>query len=138
MSSAGYSKRTLVQKLGIKPGFKIALINSPQDYLQTTLGPLPSEVVIEPLTAGSLDMVHFFTRSANQLNYEFPALKQAVTLAGMVWISWPKKASKIQSDVDENVVREIGLKHGLVDVKVCVIDAIWSGLKFVYRVKDRK
>ena len=137
MSSVGYSKRTLVQKLGIKPGFKIALINSPQDYLQT-LGSLPSEVIIEPLTAGSLDMVHFFTRSANQLNHKFPALKQAITSTGMVWISWPKKASKIQSDVDENVVRKIGLKHGLVDVKVCAVDAIWSGLKFVYRIKDRK
>jgi hypothetical protein len=87
---------------------------------------------------GPLDFVQFFTKERAELEAEFPALKQAIASNGSLWISWPKKASKVATDLNENIVREVGLAHGLVDVKVCAVDEIWSGLKFVFRVKDRK
>lgn len=133
----GYSKTPLIKKLGIKPGFKLCIINPPDDY-EETLGELPAEVVVAEAPEADLDFIQFFTRSQLELVAEFPALKQALAHSGMLWISWPKKAAKVETDLDENVVRETGLQNGLVDVKVCAVDEIWSGLKFVYRVKDRK
>ena len=135
--SAGYSKRSLVEKLGIKAGFKVLIVNSPADY-NTTLGALPNDVKIKKTPNGSLDFIQFFTQSREELSEKFPVLKTALAKSGMLWISWPKKASKISTDLNGNIVREIGLKNGLVDVKVCAVDEVWSGLKFVYRIKDRK
>lgn len=134
--SAGYSKRTLIQKLGIKAGNRLALINAPDNY-EETLGPLPAGVTALDTLDESLDFIQFFTKEASQLEAQFPSLKAAMTKSGMIWISWPKKASKVETDITEDVIRQIGLEIGLVDVKVCAVDHIWSGLKFMYRLKDR-
>ena len=134
---AGYSKKSLVNKLGIKAGYRVSFINPPRDYEQT-LGELPQAVELADQTTGPLDFVQIFTKERAELEAQFPTLKQAIASDGSLWISWPKKASKVKTDLNENIVREIGLKNGLVDVKVCAVDQIWSGLKFVFRVKDRK
>lgn len=134
--TVGYSSRTLVDKLGIKTGQRVALLNAPADY-GALLGPLPTGVMeAQGLTTG-LDFVHFFTTSRAELLATFPDLKAAIATNGMIWVSWPKKAAKVATDLDENIVREIGLTIGLVDVKVAAIDLVWSGLKFVYRKVDR-
>lgn len=133
---AGYSKRSLVEKLGIRPGDKVHLSNSPPDYIKT-LGSLPDKAVLAKTLQAPCDFIQFFTREKDELEAEFPRLKKNLSKDGMLWISWPKGASKIKTDVNESVAREVGLKNGLVDVKVCAVDDVWSGLKFVYRLKDR-
>lgn len=134
---AGYSKTPLVKKLGIKLGFKIHFANPP-DNLQSLLGELPEKTTTIVELNGPVDYIHFFTKSKDELRTQFPILKAALAQNGLLWISWPKKASKVTTDLNENIVRDIGLQNGLVDVKVCAVDEIWSGLKFVYRLKDRK
>ena len=134
---AGYSKRTLIEKLGIKQGFKLAILNAPGNYA-TTLGPLPETVKISKRLGAALDFIQFFCRARRDLEEQFSALKSSLAPNGSLWISWPKGSSKVQTDLNENVVREVGLKNGLVDVKVCAVDETWSGLKFVFRLKDRK
>ena len=135
--TAGYSKRPLVQKLGIKPGFKIIIVNPPANY-DTTLGPLPDNVTIaDSLEAAPFDFIHFFTTEKTALTDQFQTLMTALRHDGMLWISWPKGASKVPTDLNGNLVRGIGLTHGLVDVKVVAVDEVWSGLKFVYRLEDR-
>ena len=134
---AGYSKRTLVDKLGIKPGARIIILNPPRDY-EETLGELPPTTEVVDELEGRLDFIHFFTIEKSDLKRTFPSLRKALAQDGMLWISWPKGASKVKTDVNENIVRDIGLENDLVDVKVCAVDEIWSGLKFVYRLKDRK
>jgi len=133
---AGYSGKPLVQKLGIKDGWAIAILNAPSGY-DRLVGKLPQRVTRRPTVAGTLDFIQFFTDSKRELERRFPALERALAPAGMLWISWPKQASGVASDLTENVIREIGLAHQLVDVKVAAVDAVWSGLKFVRRVKDR-
>jgi hypothetical protein len=108
MATAGYSKRTLVEKLGIKSR-------------------LPA----------SATFIHQFVRRRKDLTADFPSLARALTDQGTLWISWPKQTSGADTDLNENVVREIGLRHGLVDVKVATVDEVWSGLKFVRRVGNR-
>lgn len=133
---AGYSKRSLVDKLGIKSGQKIYIGNGPQNYA-ATLGALPENAVLAKSLRGPCDFIQFFTKERSQLESEFPRLKKNLAVNGVLWISWPKGASGIKTDVNENIAREIGLKNGLVDVKVCAVDDVWSGLKFVFRLKDR-
>jgi hypothetical protein len=133
---AGYSGTPLIKKLGIKSGYTIAILNPPADYDQT-LGELPHDVTQADTLNETLDFVHFFTKDRAELEAEFPHLKAALKPNGMLWVSWPKKASKVPTDVSDSVVRDIGLANGLVDVKVAAIDATWSGLKFVYRLQDR-
>ena len=134
--AAGYSKRSLVQKLGIKAGFRLIILNPPPNYDQT-LGTLPEAVTIADTLEGVFDFIHFFTTEKAALEHRLPDLKQALTPKGMLWISWPKGAAKVDTDLNGNIVREIGLAIGLVDIKVAAIDSVWSGLKFVYRLKDR-
>jgi len=134
---AGYSKKSLVEKLGIKDGFAISIIEAPKDYA-ATLGKLPSGVKQSENLKGPLDFLQFFCSKRSRLEDNFPALKEALSPSGMLWVSWPKASSGVPTDLTENVVREIGLRNGLVDVKVCAVDEIWSGLKFVYRTKDRR
>lgn len=134
---AGNIKTPLVKKLGIKPNFKVYFANPPEN-LPTLLGELPENAVILDELHVPANYIQFFTRSKNELQRQFPILKKALVQNGMLWISWPKQASKVPTDLDENVVRGIGLQNRLVDVKVCAVDEVWSGLKFVYRVKDRK
>ena len=134
---SGYSSTPLPRKLGIRPDSRICILNAPRGYLKT-LGSLPERVVRVRQLEPELDFVHFFTKEAAALNLTFGELRDAIHPAGMVWISWPKRSSGLKSDLDESVVREIGLMHGMVDVKVCAVDAVWNGLKFVFRVKDRR
>jgi len=133
---AGYSGKPLVQKLGIKPEMRIAIVNAPRGYGRV-LGKLPSRVTRKASAVGPLDFVQFFTTERRELERRFAALARALAPAGMLWISWPKKSSGVTTDLTEDVIRAIGLAHGLVDVKVAAVDEVWSGLKFVRRVKDR-
>ncbi len=133
---AGYSKKSLADKLGIMPGKKLHLANAPDGYSRT-LGALPSNITILKSPEAGCDFIQFFTKEKSELKAAFPRLKKSLATDGILWISWPKGASKIKTDVNENVVREIGLDCGLVDVKVCAVDEVWSGLKFVYRLRDR-
>ena len=132
----GYSKRTLADKLGLKAGQRACFLNAPPGYLEK-LGPLPPGLEMAGNLADPLDLIQFFTTGRTGLADEFPALKAALSRQGALWVSWPKGSSLIPKDLNENHVRETGLANGLVDVKVIAIDEDWSGLKFVYRVKDR-
>jgi hypothetical protein len=133
----GYSGTPLPKKLGIKNGFRICLVNAPAEVRAELREPMSAcEVLSVPKSP--LDFVMFFTKSRAELSREFSRLAKGLAAAGMLWVSWPKKSSGVATDVDENVVREIGLSAGLVDVKVCAVTDVWSGLKFVRRVADRK
>lgn len=134
---AGYSGTPLPRKLGIKEGSRVGLVNMPRDFLKE-LRPLPDKVTIatETLTK-PLDLIILFVDSQRKLKATFTPFARKLTPNGMLWVSWPKRASGIPTDLSDNSVREIGLDKGLVDVKVCAINDIWSGLKFVYRLKDR-
>jgi len=133
---AGYSGTPLVKKLGIKSGQTICLVGAPASYPKT-LGRLPTGVTVRRAPTGPLDVIHFFTTKRANLGERFSRLAAALSPAGMLWVSWPKKSSMLASDVTEDVVREVGLAAGLVDVKVCAVDETWSGLKFVRRLADR-
>jgi hypothetical protein len=126
----------LVDKLGIKAGTAIVILNAPKGY-DRTLGRVPKGVTRAAGLAGPLDFVQFFTTEKRELERRFAALARALAPAGMLWISWPKKSSGVATDLTEDVIRAVGLAHGLVDVKVAAIDDVWSGLKFVRRLKDR-
>jgi hypothetical protein len=124
-----------VQKLGLKAGMRVHFCDAPRDYYKT-LGRTPTIVMMTKLK-GPLDFAQYFTKNRADLESKFASLAGALEPDGMLWISWPKKASKVETDITEDVVREIALKNGLVDVKVCAIDEVWSGLKLVRRLKDR-
>ncbi len=134
---AGYSGTPLPKKLGIKPGHRVAFIHAPDDFA-ATLGALAKDVVRVDDDAEPLDLAVFFTTRAEALPAAFQRIRPRVYPAGTLWIAWPRKASKVPTDVTEGVVRAIGPAEGMVDVKVCAIDAVWSGLKFVYRLADRR
>jgi hypothetical protein len=133
---AGYSGTPLVQKIGIKPGHRVLLRNHPPSFIKD-LGKLPDGVESSGRLAGKANVVVYFTDKRAALEKDFSALSAALVPDGMLWIGWPKKASGRATDLNENIVREIGLERGLVDVKVCAIDETWSGLKFVIRLKHR-
>jgi hypothetical protein len=131
---AGYSGTPLSQKLGIKPKFKVAFFALPSEIALTL-----KNVACQVITDGpeQLDFAMIFVKSQAEMKQHFPAFAGRLTPAGILWVSWPKKASGIAADLNENDVRRIGLLAGLVDVKVCAVNEVWSGLKFVIRVKDR-
>lgn len=133
---AGYSKTPLIKKLGIKENSKVIFINPPSSYLKNLN--LPKNVEIKNKLEKNLDFVQFFTKSKTELKKEFPFLKKSLAQDGVLWICWPKKSAKTETDLDENIVMRIGLQNGLVDIKVCAIDETWSGLKFVFRLRGRK
>ncbi len=135
--TAGYSGTPLPQKLGIKGGSACAFLGAPEGFA-ATLGALPPDVEIRRTARGPLDVIVLFTTSRADLAKRFGAAAKQMAPAGGLWVAWPKKTSGVATDLTENVVREVGLAAGLVDVKVCAIDATWSGLRFVVRVKDRK
>ncbi len=126
----GYSGKSLIEKLGIKPKDSIKIVNAPQEY----------EKVIGEVGKGPAPytFIQIFTKQKKELEKKFHLLRDQLIQNGMLWVSWPKGSSKVQTDLNENIVREIGLLNGMVDVKVAAIDEVWSGLKFVFRVKDRK
>jgi hypothetical protein len=135
----GYSETPLPKKLGIKPGFQIYLVNAPADVRTELREALAACTPIKdpvPKTT-ALDFAMLFTKSRAELIKTFSVIAKFLAPAGMLWISWPKKSSGVATDLDENVIRAIGLDAGLVDVKVCAVTDVWSGLKFVRRVKDR-
>ena len=134
---AGYSGTPLVKKLGIKQGFRVAMIGAPAGFRSELIG-LPEEVRFFTSMQSSLNVILFFVKSQLELKQNFTRLASRLAPAGMLWIAWPKKASGVITDLSDNSVRQIGLEAGLVDVKVCAINETWSGLKFVIRVKDRK
>jgi len=129
---AGYSGTPLIKKLGIREGFNAVLVQAPPDVVKE-LGISPRYSKGKP----PLDFVHLFVKSQAELAAKFPLWAAKLAPAGMLWISWPKKSSGVESDLDENIVRNIGLAAGLVDVKVCAVNEVWSGLKFVIRLKNR-
>jgi hypothetical protein len=131
---AGYSGTPLAKKLGIKPQSKIAFFDLPAD-IKTTLHEALSEC--ESAKDGQLDFAMIFIKSQAEMKEQFPTFARRLAPAGMLWVSWPKKSSGIAADLNENDVRRIGLAAGLVDIKVCAVNEVWSGLKFVIRVKDR-
>jgi hypothetical protein len=133
---AGYSGKPLVQKIGLKDGHRLALAGEPKDFLKE-LAPLPDGVAVLTGGRGLLDCVILFADEARTLESRIVRWKARLAPAGMLWIAWPKKAAKIETDVTEALVRSTGLGAGLVDVKICAVNDIWSGLKFVRRVKDR-
>jgi len=133
---AGYSGTPLAQKLGIKPGARLLRIHAP-DGLDGWLAPLPGGVSAVSDAKGAADVILFFTTSGQELARRFGPLAKRLDAAGGLWVGWPKKSAKLPTDLDENKVRAIGLAAGLVDNKVCAISEIWSGLRFVYRLKDR-
>jgi hypothetical protein len=135
-STAGYSGTPLVRKLGIKPGARVALINAPDDF-DATLGELPDGATVRTRLRGPNHVIVSFHLGASELERRLPALRRALNPAGGLWLAWPKRASGIATDLSDGEVRRLGLEAGLVDNKVCAIDATWSGLRFVYRLADR-
>jgi len=127
---AGYSGTPLPQKLGIKPGATLFLEGAPDDY--------PSEgATIARSISGRVDLVHLFTKSAAELNAKLHRYRDRIRDDAVVWISWPKKASRVPTDITEDVIRDIALPLGFVDIKVCAVDHVWSGLKLVIRREQR-
>lgn len=135
MKTAGYSGTPLHKKLGIKPGQTAWMRGEPVGY-GAELRKAGNFEIARSLSA-DLDFIHVFTASRTELQRDFSKLRDALRAQGMLWVSWPKKSSGKATDLDENIVRELGLKSGLVDVKVCAVDETWSALKFVFRLKDR-
>ena len=133
---AGYSGTPLPQKLGIGEGDRVALVRAP-DGFAATLGPLPDGVRLRSRLGGSQEVVVFFATRRAELERRFPSMARALEPAGGLWIAWPKRTANVATDLSENLIREIGLANGLVDNKVCAVDDVWSGLRFVYRVADR-
>ena len=133
---AGASGKPITQKLGIKPGFRIFIGGAPSAY-DDIVGKLPAGVTIASGLKAPLDMVHLFARQAAGLAGKLRGCRDAIAPDGMVWVSWPKKASGVMTDLSDVAVREIGLAAGFVDIKVCAIDEIWSGLKFVIPKRER-
>jgi hypothetical protein len=135
MSSAGYSGTPLPRKLGIREGSRLLLEGAPADF-DATLGELPAGVELMP-HSNAVDVAILFALEMATVRRRFAELARSLQPAGGLWIAWPKRSSGVATDLDENVVREIGLAEGLVDNKVCAIDATWSGLRFVRRLRDR-
>ena len=127
---AGYSGKSVVQKLGIKPGFRIFAAGAPAAY-RDIVGELPAGVMMAKAAKPPLDMVHVFATEAAGLAEKLSRYRAAIAPDGMIWVSWPKKSSGVATDLGDVVVRELALPLGLVDIKVCAVDAKWSGLKFV-------
>ena len=132
---AGYSGTPLVKKLGIKPNDKIRIVNAPDGYWDW-INPLPDGIS----TSGTknFNFIHLFVQKKKTFEKELLSLQKKMTQNGMIWVSWPKKSAKMDSDMDENIIRNFALKNKLVDVKVCAVSEVWSGLKLVIPLKDRK
>ncbi len=131
-STIGYSGTPLAKKLGIGAGVRIAVIGAPPTY-RASLAPLPRGVDFTDTVDERCDLVHLFTAEREILASALPAWRRLLGPEAVVWASWPKKASKVTTDIDEHVVREVALPLGFVDVKVCAVDETWSGLKLVVR-----
>jgi hypothetical protein len=132
---AGYSTTPLTKKLGIKSGLNSVFVNAPKDF--ATILDLPKDVAVGRIARGPLDFVLLFVKTEKELRQKFSPLAAKLKPSGTLWVAWPKKSSGVATDLSFNNVQSIGLAAGLVDVKICAIDEVWSGLKFVFRLKDR-
>lgn len=132
---AGYSQTPLLKKLGIRDDAVLFLFQPPENY--KSLVGLPATVSIKKSITGTVDFIHLFVKDQKTFEKAFASCAAHLKKDGMLWVSWPKKASKVVTDLDENKIRDFGLRAGLVDVKVCAVDDVWSGLKFVFRLRDR-
>ena len=136
MKPSGYSGTPLAKKLGLKKGFRVSVLGQP-DYYFTLFTDLP-QIELVTVDEKKKDFIHYFVRKEKELLKNIAQLKEQIESNGMIWISWPKKTANVATDITEDVIRSIGLANGLVDVKVCAVDEVWSGLKLVIPVKDRK
>jgi hypothetical protein len=134
VTTAGYSGKPLIDKLGLKPGMVAAILNAPDGYLQVLDSKVP---LADSLTSQEFHFIQVFALEKEYLSQILQELIKTISRDGMVWISWPKKSSKVATDIDENVIREICLPMGWVDVKVCAVTDVWSGLKLVIRKELR-
>jgi hypothetical protein len=134
--AAGYSGTPLAKKLGIKEGASVAFLEAPAGF-DESVAPLPDGVEVARRARPGVDVVVFFTRTRRELEERIEALRAAIAPAGGLWVGWPKRASGVETDMTEDIVREVALPLGLVDVKVCAIDETWSGLRLVIRVTER-
>ena len=133
----GYSGTPLARKLGVKEGSRLALLGAP-DGFDAELDPLPGGVTVLRRLGPKLDVAVLFVTERRELEKRFPAVAAAITPAGGFWVAWPKRASKVPTDMTEDVLREVGLPQGLVDNKVCAVTEVWSGLRFVWRKENRR
>jgi len=133
---AGYSGTPLARKLGIKAGMLLHPVHPPANYM-ALLDSLPENVTVVDGVAEEIDLVHLFTKNRSELLELLTRYKRKIKQNGAIWVSWPKKASGIQSEITEDTVREVALPLGLVDIKVCAVDETWSGLKLVIRKENR-
>jgi hypothetical protein len=134
--STGYSGTPLAKKLGFKPGLRVAVIGAPTNY-RKLLAPLPAGVDLGTRVGKSTDIVHLFTTSKAELAAKLPAWLKVLPTDAVIWVSWPKKTSKVPTDITEDTIRAVALPMGLVDVKVCAVDETWSALKLVLRKELR-
>lgn len=133
---AGYSGKPIGQKLGIKPGFRVKTRHAPANYLEL-VSPLPEGAKVSARLRYPVDLWHFFSRSREDVARALPKCLDEIRPEGMIWVSWPKKCSGVVADLDGNVIRALALPLGLVDVKVCAVDEVWSALKLVIRRENR-
>ncbi|HVO74167.1 MAG TPA: hypothetical protein VMT35_09105 [Ignavibacteriaceae bacterium] len=136
IKTAEYSGTSLANKLGIKENFRIKLINEPEYYFELFTD-MPRGIEIVNDEKSPKDLIHYFSKNAEVLFKEIKKLKKEIKQDGIIWISWPKRASGVQTDVTEDFIRDMALKIGLVDIKVCAVDEVWSALKLVIPVKER-
>lgn len=136
MATAGYSGTPLVKKIGIKAGDKYCVINAPKDF-DKELAPLPDSAT-EVAKGKGINVAIVFATKATEMTKQVLAMRDRIEQNGMIWVSWPKRASKVPTDITEDAIRDWALKNKLVDVKVCAVNEVWSGLKLVIPVKDRK
>ena len=133
---AGYSGTPLSAKLGIKAGYEIHLVRAPDEYLKL-VEPMPEDVKIAARLSRNTDLVHVFTSRKTELAKALHSYRSKLKPSAVVWVSWPKKAAKVPTDITENTVRELALPLGFVDIKVCAVTEVWSGLKLVTRKELR-
>ena len=136
MENTGYSQTPLARKLGLKSPLKVLTINAPKEY-RSWLGDLPEGVILATKVKQPIEAVHIFTTESAFLDVTLSKLRNEITQDGFVWVSWPKKSSKVPTDITEDTIREIALPLGFVDIKVCAVSEVWSGLKLVIRRSER-
>jgi hypothetical protein len=137
MSTTGYSGTPLIRKLGFKAPSKVLVVHAPAEY-RTWLGDLPQGLKLVSKTTRPIEAAHVFATESAFLDAMLSRLRKVLKQDGFVWVSWPKKSSKIATDITEDTIREIALPLGFVDVKVCAVSDVWSGLKLVIRKSERK
>jgi hypothetical protein len=137
MIMAGYSSTPLAKKLGIKEGAKVFAAGAPRDYLEM-VAPVPAGVRMVPRIDGETDIIHVFSTAREGLTQALRTFLETMRPDATIWVSWPKKSAKVPTDITEDVIRDVALPMGLVDVKVCAVDDVWSGLKLVVRKENRQ